>query len=1132
MGKELYIWFSANIYISLIAGIGLFIGFIFLGIFLLRKKKKHSPINLFHIQHDEEIIQDWEGDLRRLAISHREVKRKKYSFFLSNFNRVLYNKINRIRFSISKMSAGIITVIPSARWLFDNFQMIYREVKKIKATGRDYLALPVLLSTEYRGYPRIYVLAKKMVDISGAYLDEERIIKMVKIYQEEQPLSDRELHALSEMIALCLLERVIEVARAITLKTEIKYQAEKYVREKTNKQKNDLNILPFLVPLTETCGQDISYHCHVIYLLQNMSFSDEDIQKYIDFHCGDAGIYSHPSIIFKEEGKIESALESSIRTPIVSLREVSQIDEETIFEELSLIEQVLLKDPAEVYPAMSPESRALYRAVIEKLARKKQKTETYLSELCVSLAKKGSSFLNNSHHVGTYLVGKGRPLFLAKIKNKPKKELKEKTRALPLLIFFGLLFLVFSAFVGGFVFLLKGQGIQSLKISFFLVFLASPIFIDLSLLLLNNILTRLVPTKQLPAMDYSELVPDTARTMVVMPVIVSSKEQGLRYMANLHKHYLANRQDNLFFALLLDYADSKNEEESSDIEIRDALIEKLNRLNAEYPHTYMRFSLFIRKRLWNPAERAFMGWERKRGKIEEFNALLNGHKPEDSSYTTLLCDKKILETTKYVITLDADSDLVKDSAVTLVGIIDHPLNRATVDPKTKKIREGYAIVQPSVRNHILEKDAGLFPKIYKGQSGLANYSLLISDVYQDLFQEGTFVGKGIYNAKLFHGLLYKAFPENRILSHDLLESCYAKTAFVSTVNLLENFPKNYLSYAQREHRWIRGDWQLIPFLFKRRLGFLSKWKIFDTMRASLVPMAKILFVFINIFYFPAHWYLWLLVFIFPTCFNLLVLVAKTFVHKIRKPRLAIVFSDFWDEFFIYLQRAFFDIVFLPAKAIRSLDAILKTLYRLVFSKKNLLMWNPADQAERSVQNSLKNYIRKMWTSSLIAFALFVALYFFPLPLFALIPYGLLGLFWLLSPFSAYFISQARKSKQAEFRIKNERELREYARRIWAFFRAFSGKDYNWLCPDSHQITKKEKTIYTTSPTNIGLQMLSVLSARDFGFETLSFLLEYLENVLYAVSFLPKWEGHLFNWYNTEDLTVLNLSYLTGITRKI
>ena len=529
-----------------------------------------------------------------------------------------------------------------------------------------------------------------------------------------------------------------------------------------------------------------------------------------------------------------------------------------------------------------------------------------------------------------------------------------------------------------------------------------------------------------------------------------------------------------------------------------------------------------------------MGWERKRGKLEEFNNLLKGAGKENTTFSSVYCDENLLTTFRYVITLDADTNLLRDNAAKLVGLIDHPLNRPVLDPAGQMVKEGYVIIQPSVRNHIVDKNGSRFTKIFGGESGLAHYGTVISDIYQDIFNKGIYTGKGIYDIEAFRKVLQNKVPENRILSHDLFESCYARTAFSSTVKIMDNFPNSVLSFTKREHRWLRGDWQLVPWLFMKKnqegdsLCALSRWKIFDNLRRSLVPLSKTLVVLLNLAWIPKAFYLWLPLVFFQDMFSLVILLLAVIIQKLIRPKLALVYKGFTKELAAMLYRAFLEFTITPYRGYVASDAIIRTLYRIFISKKNLLRWNTAEAVDASIVNTRRGYFLTMWSSLLPAFVLVVILftgYFSPAGMFLT---AMVIAVWSFAFEIAYRISQPDEKHHRKNKALDRELLLDTARRTWQFFKELSTKENNWLCPDNYQISMVEKVSDKTSPTNIGLQFLAILSARDFGFETLSSTLEAVENLMETVQKLPKWEGQLYNWYHTGTLEVLHPAYISTV----
>ena len=1078
---------------------------------------------------------EWEKQMLDLAENHSQVRLTGYSFVLNDYNQAAYKELNKIRDSISAVSSDIISMIPAARWLFDNFQMLYREIKKVRTLGTGYAVLPILKGKEYRNFPRIYVVAKKMVALSGGHLSEENISVMLNAYQQKIPLTDKEIWVLPEVLGFCLLEEIIAIADEILHIIDVKSKAEKFLRDKLADQQGPADISALLCRIEDSLRRNYSFHAHVIYLLKNMSFDEASIQSYLEYHFPSRERQVKTSVIFLEEGKIESFLETNIRTLIVSLQDINEVDEEKFFEDYSCLERILSQDPDGVYQKMDLESRGMYRGVIVKLSLRYRLMEEKIAKDCLELAVQGKEDLHCSHHVGAYLLGKGYPVLKAKTLGKPISEKLRKGMNVKGFLYFLTLFLVAAGLSACLLYAFRTLGdLWDTGRHVVALLAAMPLLMGISIEITNFIFTRRIKVKKIPSLDYLEEIPEEARTFVVMPVIVSSKKQGLEYMDRLQKHYLANRQPNLYFALLLDFGDSPDQSTPTDEVIESALAARMQELNELYPSEHQRFSLFFRRRKWNQAENCYMGWERKRGKLEEFNNLLNGEAKENTTFSSIYCDRELLTTFRYVITLDADTNLLRDNAAKLVGLIDHPLNKPILDPANQTVKEGYIIIQPSVRNHIVDKNGSRFTKIFGGESGLAHYGAVISDIYQDIFNEAIYTGKGIYDIKTFRQVLQNKVPENRILSHDLFESCYARTAFSSTAKIMDNFPNSVLSFTKREHRWLRGDWQLLPWLFMKKtldgrsLCALSRWKIFDNLRRSLVPLSKTLLILLNLAWMPGAFYLWLPLVFFNDLFALVILLLSVMNQKLIRPELALVYKSFFKDLAVMVERAFLEFTITPYRAYIAADAIVRTLYRLFISKKNLLHWNTAEAVDASIVNTRKGYFLTMWSSFLPALALLILLFAGYLNLAGMLLTAAIVADWSLAFEIAYRISQPENRLPPRDKAQDSELLLDTARRTWLFFKELSTKENNWLCPDNYQISMVEKISDKTSPTNIGLQFLAILSARDLGFETLSATVEAAENLMETVRKMMKWKGHLYNWYHIKSLEVLNPAYISTV----
>lgn len=1078
--------------------------------------------------------EELEKQMLELGSEHIRVKRSRFNFVLDEYNQIAYKKLNRIRRNISSQNIDIISMIPAAIWMFDNFQMMYREIKKIRSSGTCYERLPILKGGQGKGFPRIYVLVKKMVALSHNHINRENISSMVKAYQTNCKLTDKELWVLPELLGFCILESIIEVAEEILKNIKLKAKADSFVKEKVGIGRDYRDISPLLTKQDISYKDEFSFHAHVVYLLKNMAFDHDLINKYLEYHCSSQEMQIRPSELFKEEGRIVANQEATIRALITSLRDINEVDSEELFEELSILENILSKEPEGCYASMDSISRGMYRGIIVKLSHRHGIEEEKVAELCLRLAREGREEINHSHHVGSYLLGKGYPLLKCYIRGKVLPIRLKRRKNVKGFLYFLVCFLILSGIIWGMAVVISRNSILSHYQYILLLLAGFPLLVAIAMEISNFMFTRRYMVKKLPAMDYVEAIPDNARTFVVMPVIISSKEQGIDYLKRLQRLYLANRQQNLYYALLADYEDSMEQSLPKDNIIQEALVNCLEELNREYPSIYQRFSLFTRKRKWNESENCYMCWERKRGKLEEFNSLLCGIKREETSFSLIHSSSELLDSVKYVITLDADSNLIWDNAAKLVGIIDHPLNQPVLDLQKGRVKEGYVIIQPSVRNHIIDKKGSLFSMIFGGQSGLDHYSTIVSDIYQDIFNQGTYIGKGIYHACAFHTLLHDMIPENSVLSHDLLESCYARTAFSSTVKIMDTFPGSVLSYAKREHRWIRGDWQLLPWLFfrktsdHRKVCALSKWKIADNLRRSIVPLSKTTLILLNLAWLSQLPLLWLPLVFFSDLFKLTIMIVSVLNQKLLRPKLAFVYKAFFKELGIMLERAFLDLIFTPYRAYIALDAAVRTMFRLFISRKNLLRWNTAENVDTSIINTKKGYFLSMW-STLVPTALILGMILNrEVTTLDIIVYGSLSLLWITAFLTAFYISLPREDNCVEKASENLELLNETTLRTWLFFKEFSMKEYNWLCPDNVQQTQRKRVSYKTSPTNIGLQFLSILSARDLGIETLDSTINLLENLLCSVVNLPKYKGHLYNWYDIKSLEVLHPAYISTV----
>ncbi len=659
---------------------------------------------------------------------------------------------------------------------------------------------------------------------------------------------------------------------------------------------------------------------------------------------------------------------------------------------------------------------------------------------------------------------------------------------------------------------------------------------QLSVAVVNWLVTLFVAPRPLPRMDFSDGIPKECRTLVATPTMLVSSQGVNDLIEALEVRYLANRDRHLHFALLTDWCDAQSETKLDDQALLNQARDGIEALNEKYKDERGDiFFLFHRPRRWNARERVWLGYERKRGKLADLNALLRGRGAD--RFSLVVGDTSSLGEVKYVITLDTDTQLPRDAARQLVGTMAHPLNRPCFDEKQRVVCEGYTILQPRVGLSMPSARRSRFVRLFGGQAGIDPYTGTVSDVYQDLFDEGSFIGKGIYEVDAFERVLDGRFPENLILSHDLLEGCHARSALVSDIQLYESYPARYKADAGRRHRWIRGDWQIALWtapwvpgpsggLVKNPLSALSRWKILDNLRRSLVPAALVLLLVLSwtIPVWPA--WIWtrlvLAVMLLPATLHFVVDLVKRPIDASWRLHLRGALRSFGR----YIAQAFCSLTFLPDEAFYSSDAVVRTLARLTITRRNLLEWHTSTTAEQSSRADLAGVLRGMWVGPVLALAVggWIAR-IRPDALAVSLP--LLSL-WLISPIIAWWLSRPLSVPAAQLSRDDRDFLEELSRKTWRFYETFVGPEDNWLPPDNYQDYPAPVLAHRTSPTNMGLALLSNLAAYDFGFISTTQLEERTANSLQTMEGLERFRGHFFNWYDTRSLEALPPRYVSTV----
>ncbi|MDH4566337.1 cyclic beta 1-2 glucan synthetase [Pseudomonas sp. BN414] len=1027
-------------------------------------------------------------------------------------------------------------ITPAGEWLLDNHYLIEEQIR----TARKHLPkgycreLPHLASGDSEGLPRVYDIALETISHGDGRVDCDSLSRFVTAYQAMTPLKLGELWAIPIMLRLALIENLRRVASRVMANWDDRNLADDWADRLAEIAEQDPKSVVLTVADMARAAPPMSssFVAELSRRLQGQSAALALPLSWIEQHLAESG--QSIERLVSADAQQQAADQVAVSNSIASLRLLSATNWRDFVEAMSHVEQALHEDPAGVYGAMEFATRDLYRHVVEHLAKHCESTEVTVVRTALDLAGRAPS-AEIAGHVGYYLIDKGR--FELEQRLAVRLTFRERWERLlqsaPLLFYLGPVVLLSLGLTWPFI----NWTLTSALPSFATALLALSAFLMASRLavsLVNWLVTLTVAPHQLPRLDYSKGLPIEARTLVVVPTLIGSAKDIEELCEGLEVRFLANRDNNLHFALLSDFLDATTEVQEQDAELQALARERIEALNRKYPEAAVdRFFLFHRARRWNPAEGAWMGFERKRGKISELNAVLRGTGLERFSLIVGRID--VLRQVNYVITLDTDTQLPRDAARQFVGTLAHPLNRARVDPRGQRLIGGYAILQPRIGISLPSTARSAYAQLLGSDAGVDPYTRAVSDVYQDLFQQGSFIGKGIYAVDAFEQSLNGHFPDNSILSHDLIEGCFARSGLLSDVQLYEEFPSRYSSDVKRRHRWIRGDWQLLPWTLpwapnahgrheRNSLSALSRWKIVDNLRRSLEPAA-----FLSMFL--AGWLLmdqplaWTLAVL---AIGMLTPLLASLLDLLRKPHdmsltqhLTATLRASSQQF----SRALLSLAWLPHETYYSLDAILRTLWRMYVSKSRLLQWSPSREVERTSTNHLSGLYRMMWIGPALALLLVALLVMKPLALACAFP---LLLLWLASPVIAWWLSRPSTPKRFAPSPEDLHFLRNLARQTWAFFDQHVGPEDNWLPPDNLQEHPTTTLAHRTSPTNIGVAILANLAAYDFGYLSAARLLHRCERTLATMASLERHRRHFYNWYDTLTLQPLAPQYVSTV----
>ncbi|HQU16428.1 MAG: cyclic beta 1-2 glucan synthetase [Chromatiales bacterium 21-64-14] len=1045
-------------------------------------------------------------------------------------------------------------IVPAEAWLLDNFYLIEQQISLARRhLPRGYSRqLPRLADGPSAGFPRIYDLALESISHMDGRVDSDNATQFVAAYQTVEPLKLGELWAFPIMLQLALLENLRRVGLRIAHRREERdtaiIWADRMLATAEREPKQLIRLLAEFanadVPLTAPFVEEFYTR------LQTQGSALAFVQTWVEQKLLEQGVTA--TQLSEAAGRTAATNQISIANSIGSLRFIGAMDWRIYVESLSVVEQVLRKDPMGMHSGQDFATRDRYRHVIEDVARRSSCSELAVAHAAIALAQTAAERLSTSDrtaHVGYFLIDRGRHLLERAVgcRLSWKSLVTRASRHFRLLLYVGPILLLAALATAVVLSPFGGFAPNDWRYWFFAV--TGTIAVSaLAVSLVNLGVTLVLAPRALPRLDFSQGIPFVHRTMVIVPTLLSGPQEIEDLFEALEIRYLGNRDPNLFFALLTDFGDASEQTLPND----DALLARARTAVHALNETYRDdrpciFYLFHRPRVWNPVERVWMGYERKRGKLEQFNALLRG--AGRTAFSDIVGDVSILGSIQYAITLDTDTQLPRDTARTLIGNLAHPLNRPVYDSNQGRIVEGYAILQPRASISLTSAGQSRFTQLFAGESGIDPYTREISDVYQDVFGEGSFIGKGIYDVDAFRQAVDGRFPENLILSHDLLESGYARAALVTDVDVIEEYPASYAMEASRRHRWIRGDWQLSGWLLPRvpgpaaptrangpngrkarrqqnPLSALSVWKIFDNLRRSLVPPSLLAVLVGGWLLGPGPGWFWSLlvagVVFLPTLLGTLIsLVCKPqerdwIVHLIQTGKSASRATPV----------AFLTLVMLPYDTLICLDAILRSGVRMLFTRRGLLLWQLRAYARRNARRTLPDFWREMWIAPVLAVVLAIALeqtraagWFFWAPVLLL---------WLLSPVVGWWISTPLRPPVADLNVEQRTFLRMSARRTWRFFVDFVSPQDNWLPPDNFQEYPAPVIASRTSPTNIGMALLADLAAYDFGYICAGEFLQLIGNTVVTMEKLERYRGHFYNWYDTRTLQPLHPQYVSSV----
>ncbi|MFM2485725.1 GH36-type glycosyl hydrolase domain-containing protein [Celerinatantimonas yamalensis] len=1056
------------------------------------------------------------------------------------------------RESAAQLEAGN-SVVPAAEWLLDNYHLVEEQLREIRddLPVGYYRQLPKLSSGPFAGYPRVFGLAWAFVAHTDSYIDPEILIHFIRAYQSVQPLTIGELWAVAITLRIVLIENLRRLADQIAVGRKARNDADQLTERLLvdgcahSALQEDIASRSS-TPLSEVFAAQLAKR------LRDQDPKNTPTLDWLEQRLKSQGLSVEEAVQHAQQR--QGASNVSIRNVITSMRLISDIDWSELFEKVSLVDQEFCR--YSLFAKMDFPTRNLYRSAVEQLARGCDFSDIEIAQRAVQMAKESLNHDEQAEEAkhpemdriekerlsdpGYYLIDQGRLDLEALLHYKPTWRLKIRRLHVRLGVagYSGSIAVVALALLGGASLFPNFLTLSAIQWSFWVLIGFIPAT-EVAFAIVNRLVTWRFGAQILPGLELKLGVPSSLRTLIAVPTVLTCESDLLEQIERLEVHYLSGIDGDISFALLTDNVDADHETLENDAALLALAAKEIERLNARYPYgdsegmsaRAARFILLHRRRQFNPSEEVWMGWERKRGKLHELNRLLRGAK--DTSFVAVNgIPPSVPSDVRYVITLDADTRLPRGAALRLVGKMAHPLNRPCLDLDKQRVVAGYGVLQPRVTPSLsIGSEGSFYQRVFSAPGGIDPYTAAISDVYQDLFEEGSFTGKGIYDVDIFEAALAGRVVDNTMLSHDLFEGIFVRAGLVSDIEVVEEFPARYDVAVKRQHRWTRGDWQLLPWIVAKQsnnqsITCLGRWKLLDNLRRSLVaPMT--LLALVLCWLLPPLAALWVSCLLLasiaipafiPCCFSLI--PHHSGVNTRNHLRLWL------GDLRLALNQVFLCVAFLPDQSFRTLDAISRTLIRLWITHHHCLEWITAAHCNGTPRLRWLGFYRMMLGGCLLSLAVCgAALLVNPMVWLVITPFALL---WCMAPILAFWVSRPPVIVIDDKLNGGTKSLRLTARRTWRYFETFVTPAENMLPPDNFQEDPEPMIAHRTSPTNIGLYLLSCAAARDFGWAGLVETIERLEATFASLDKLSKYKGHLFNWYDTQTLQSLSPDYISSV----